>query len=79
MDLHDDKKLQSMAMDNDNLRALTIAATCILITLTIIKQFFMSPKRKKNSFYLNTEPKPQHAFKRVLADNSYSQFKHLKL
>ncbi|KAI3457347.1 hypothetical protein Pfo_014010 [Paulownia fortunei] len=73
----------AMAADKDKLRAtaLAIAATCFLalaISIRFIKQFFMNPKRKK-SCYLNTEAKPQYAFKRVLADNSYSQFKHLKL
>ncbi|KAL6535911.1 Protein RRP6-like 3 [Orobanche hederae] len=73
----------SMAVENDKLRAaaLSIAATCFIalaISLCFIKQFFINPKRKK-SCYLNTEHKPQHGFKRVFADNSYSQFKHLDL
>ncbi|KAL7000092.1 Protein RRP6-like 3 [Sarracenia purpurea var. burkii] len=36
-------------------------------------------RQSQNSCYLKTEPKPQNAFKRVLADNSYAPFKHLKL
>ncbi|KAK6134730.1 hypothetical protein DH2020_031532 [Rehmannia glutinosa] len=73
----------AMAVEKDKLRAaaLAIAATCffaLAISIGFIKQFFINRKRKK-SCYLNTEPKPQYGFKRVLADNSYSQFKHLKL
>ncbi|XP_051125461.1 protein RRP6-like 3 isoform X2 [Andrographis paniculata] len=72
-----------MAMDNDKLRdlALAIAATCffaIVISIRLIKPFLINPKRKKRECYLNKQTKPQSAFKRVLADNSYSQFKHLK-
>ncbi|XP_059451789.1 protein RRP6-like 3 isoform X2 [Corylus avellana] len=37
-------------------------------------------KRSRSSCYLQADQtKPQQAFKRVLADNSYSPFKHLKL
>ncbi|KAH6785648.1 hypothetical protein C2S51_038103 [Perilla frutescens var. frutescens] len=72
-----------MAADKDNLRAapLIIAATfffALAVSVHFIKHFLANPKRKK-SCYLNSESKPQHKFKRVLADNSYSQFKHLKL
>ncbi|XP_011100270.1 protein RRP6-like 3 isoform X2 [Sesamum indicum] len=72
-----------MAVDKDKLRvaAFTIAATCFLalvISIRFVGQFLMKSRRKK-SCYLTTESKPQYAFKRVLADNSYSQFKHLKL
>ena len=35
-------------------------------------------KSPSTSCYLHSEPKPQGAFKRVLADNSYTPFKHLK-
>ncbi|EXC01253.1 Exosome component 10 [Morus notabilis] len=34
-------------------------------------------KRPRSSCYLRADPKPQFSFKRVLADNSYSAFKHL--
>ncbi|KAL2245727.1 UNVERIFIED_CONTAM: Protein RRP6-like 3, partial [Sesamum indicum] len=73
----------AMAVDKDKLRvaAFTIAATCFLalvISIRFVGQFLMKSRRKK-SCYLTTESKPQYAFKRVLADNSYSQFKHLKL
>ncbi|GER53229.1 polynucleotidyl transferase [Striga asiatica] len=71
-----------MAVEKDKLRDGALAAATFFIALAIsfriIKQLFINLKRKK-SCYLNTEHKPQHSFKRVLADNSYSQFKHLKL
>ncbi|TYK07107.1 protein RRP6-like 3 isoform X1 [Cucumis melo var. makuwa] len=49
--------------------------------LTIL---FTARRRRKRrsgstSCYLRDDQKPQYAFKRVLADNSYSAFKHLKL
>lgn len=70
-----------MATDKDQLNTtLAFAVTCLLALAIsihlIIKQFFINPK-KKQSCYLYAESKPQHSFKRVLADNSYSQFKHL--
>lgn len=72
-----------MAAERQNLiaTALAIAATfffALAISIRFIKGYFMNHKRKK-SCYLNAEIKPQYAFKRVLADNSFSQFKHLKL
>ncbi|KAL1555506.1 protein RRP6-like 3 isoform X1 [Salvia divinorum] len=73
----------AMAAENDKLRAtpLAIAATCffaLAISVYLIKQLFAKSKRRKPC-YLIAEFKPQYNFKRVLADNSYSQFKHLKL
>lgn len=42
---------------------------------------FRSRRRKRNrlaaSCYLHADSKPQYTFKRILADNSYSLFKHL--
>ncbi|KZV17721.1 hypothetical protein F511_01530 [Dorcoceras hygrometricum] len=76
-----------MVMEGDNLRraaaaaAAVIAFTCFLalaISARLVKHLLVNRKRKK-SCYLNTEPKPQNTFRRVLADNSFSQFKHLKL
>lgn len=72
-----------MAVNEDKLRAtpLVIAATCffaLAISVHFIKQF-MASSRRKRPCYLISESKPQLKFKRVLADNSYSQFKHLKL
>lgn len=72
-----------MAVNENKLRAtpLVIAATCffaLAISVHFIKQF-MASSRRKRPCYLISESKPQFKFKRVLADNSYSQFKHLKL
>ncbi|XP_009770912.1 protein RRP6-like 3 isoform X1 [Nicotiana sylvestris] len=62
---------------------LTIA-TCLTVAISIfIAKSFQKVRKhnrkKKHSCYLNAEIKPQASFKRVFADNSYSQFKHLKL
>ncbi|KAL5797871.1 hypothetical protein ACOSQ2_002691 [Xanthoceras sorbifolium] len=57
--------------------AITIAS------LAAISIFFTAQYRRRrkqkctpSSCYLQTDQKPQHNFKRVLADNSYSPFKH---
>ncbi|KAL9145069.1 hypothetical protein ABFS82_13G015000 [Erythranthe guttata] len=72
-----------MAAERENIgvTAFAIAATflfAVVISIRFLKEYFTNSKRS-NSCYLNAELKPQHAFKRVLADNSYSPFKHLKL
>ncbi|XP_019453784.1 PREDICTED: protein RRP6-like 3 isoform X1 [Lupinus angustifolius] len=58
--------------------ATTIAAISIFFT---VRRRISRRKQKSSSSscYLHSEPKPQRVFKRVLADNSYAQFKHLKL
>lgn len=57
-----------------------------IASFAVLSIFFTAQYRKRryrkctqSSCYLHTEPKPQYSFKRVLADNSYSAFKHLKL
>ncbi|GMP66833.1 hypothetical protein CsSME_00027028 [Camellia sinensis var. sinensis] len=62
--------------------AFTIAtiACFAAISVFITAQYRKQRKQKQQSrstCYLKTEPKPQDAFKRVLADNSFSPFKHL--
>nr|GMC77103.1 protein RRP6-like 3 isoform X2 [Ipomoea batatas] len=64
---------------------LTIA-TCITVAVSIFVASKLHNHRKRNRrktspspCYLKAESKPQYTFKRVLADNSYSSFKHLKL
>ncbi|THG18493.1 hypothetical protein TEA_029832 [Camellia sinensis var. sinensis] len=62
--------------------AFTIAtiACFAAISVFITAQYRKQRKQKqqsRNTCYLKTEPKPQDAFKRVLADNSFSAFKHL--
>ncbi|KAJ4851231.1 hypothetical protein Tsubulata_022285 [Turnera subulata] len=54
-----------------------------LATLSVILTAQYRRRRRQNrpwtSCYLHSDPKPQLSFKRVLADNSSSPFKHLKL
>ncbi|XP_058220289.1 protein RRP6-like 3 isoform X1 [Rhododendron vialii] len=58
----------------------TIACLTV-ISIFLTTQYRKHRKQKRQSqtttCYLKTEPKPQNSFKRVLADNSYSPFKHL--
>ncbi|KAJ0110469.1 hypothetical protein Patl1_02017 [Pistacia atlantica] len=56
-----------------------------IASLAVISIFFTAQYRRRrklkcpsSSCYLQTGPKPQRNFKRVLADNSYSPFKHAK-
>ncbi|XP_020973967.1 protein RRP6-like 3 isoform X1 [Arachis ipaensis] len=71
-------------MNNGNkMRAAFIIATvtAISIFLTAMNRRRIRNRNKKSpssSCYLHSEPKPQSSFKRVLADNSYTPFKHLK-
>ncbi|XP_044502861.1 protein RRP6-like 3 isoform X3 [Mangifera indica] len=67
----------------DHKDKIKIAVT--VASLAVISIFFTTQYRRRrklkcppSSCYLQTEPKPQHNFKRVLADNSYSPFKHAK-
>ncbi|KAA8526511.1 hypothetical protein F0562_008286 [Nyssa sinensis] len=60
--------------------AFTVACfAAIFIFFTTQYRKHRKQKQSPNSCYLKTEQKPQDKFKRVLADNSYSPFKHLKL
>ncbi|TMW93546.1 hypothetical protein EJD97_011517 [Solanum chilense] len=64
---------------------LTIA-TCLTVAISIfiaksyhkVRKHNRKKQQKKHTCYLNAEIRPQSHFKRVVADNSYSQFKHLK-
>ncbi|XAR55382.1 Ribonuclease D [Bertholletia excelsa] len=53
-------------------------AISIYFTIQYRKHRKQRQKQSQKTCYLKTESKPQDAFKRVLADNSYAQFKHLK-
>ncbi|KAL9453654.1 hypothetical protein AB3S75_009292 [Citrus x aurantiifolia] len=53
----------------------SLAAISILFTRQQRRRRKLN-QRSQYSCYLQSEPKPQHNFKRVLADNSYSPFKH---
>ncbi|KAI9177536.1 hypothetical protein LWI28_016403 [Acer negundo] len=57
--------------------AITIASLAA-ISIFFTEQYRRRRKQKRtpSSCYLQTDQKPQHNFKRVLADNSYSPFKH---
>ncbi|KAI4334090.1 hypothetical protein L6164_018823 [Bauhinia variegata] len=63
-----------------------IRVVLFIASLAAISIYFTARHRRQRKHksplslcYLHNEPKPQSAFKRVLADNSYTQFKHLKL
>ncbi|XP_057506784.1 protein RRP6-like 3 isoform X2 [Actinidia eriantha] len=64
-----------------------IGSTIACLSFAAIFIFFTARYRKhrkqkqqsQNTCYLKTEPNPQNAFKRVLAENSYAPFKHLKI
>ncbi|VFQ62172.1 unnamed protein product [Cuscuta campestris] len=66
---------------------LTIAS-CVALSLSFfLASKLQNPRRRRSRTIPSSSPcylkaeesKPQYAFKRVLADNSYSPFKHLKL
>ncbi|KAF7805795.1 protein RRP6-like 3 isoform X1 [Senna tora] len=56
-------------------------ASLAAISIYFAARYRSRRKQKSSSSlcYLRAEKKPQYAFKRVLADNSYTAFKHLKL
>ncbi|XP_031391187.1 protein RRP6-like 3 isoform X2 [Punica granatum] len=62
------------------LRALLMAASLAALSLFLASQYRRRRRQKlrSGSCYLRTDSKPQQSFKRVLADNSYAPFKHLK-
>ncbi|KAK9284591.1 hypothetical protein L1049_023767 [Liquidambar formosana] len=69
-------------MENkEKIRIAFAIASFAALSIFLTAQYRRRRNRKchPNSCYLHSEPKPQYAFKRVLADNSYSPFKHLKL
>lgn len=62
--------------------ALTIGSLAALSILFTAKYRRRRDKQKcppSSCFVQADQTKPQHSFKRVIADNSYSPFKHLKL
>ncbi|KAF5758660.1 putative ribonuclease D [Helianthus annuus] len=76
--------LNSLGLQMENKHKLKIAFTVTFLAVASIllaNKFRKHRKRKQNSTscYLKSEAKPQHNFKRVLANNSYAPFKHLKL
>ncbi|KAK4741810.1 hypothetical protein SAY87_025398 [Trapa incisa] len=59
--------------------ALTVASFAVLSIFFALQYRRRKPQRRSSSCYLSADWKPQHSFKRVLADNSFAPFKHLKL
>ncbi|KAK3003903.1 hypothetical protein RJ639_018639 [Escallonia herrerae] len=71
-------------MENKSKIKVAVAIACCWAAISILlaarhKKRKQKQEQSSKPCFLKTEQKPQHAFKRVLADNSYSQFKHLKL
>lgn len=71
-------------MNNERkLRVAFVIATIAAISIFFTARRRISRRKHKStstsSCYLHSEQKPQRVFKRVLADNSYAPFKHLKL
>ncbi|KAK2980699.1 hypothetical protein RJ640_011319, partial [Escallonia rubra] len=71
-------------MENKSKIKVAVAIACCWAAISVLLAARRKKRKQKQEqsskpCYLKTEQKPQHAFKRVLADNSYSQFKHLKL
>ncbi|XP_076956320.1 protein RRP6-like 3 [Bidens hawaiensis] len=62
---------------------LVFTVTCLaIVSILLANSYHKQRKRKQkisSSCYLGSEDKPQHKFKRVLANNSYAPFKHLKI
>lgn len=69
-------------MENKAKMKLAVAVACLAATISVIvATLYRNPRKqsKPQSCFLKTQHKPQHSFKRVFADNSYSPFKHLNL
>ncbi|XP_010414000.1 PREDICTED: protein RRP6-like 3 isoform X3 [Camelina sativa] len=60
-------------------------ASLVAVTVLFVTEYRRRRRHRRkqtsslSSCYLHSEVRPQFGFKRVLADNSYSEFKHLKL
>lgn len=63
------------------LRVVLAVASFVALSLFFALQYRRRRKQesRSSSCYLRADSKPQHSFKRVLADNSFAPFKHLKL
>ncbi|GAV66978.1 HRDC domain-containing protein/DNA_pol_A_exo1 domain-containing protein [Cephalotus follicularis] len=69
-------------MENrEKIRIAMAIASFVALSILFTSQYRRRRKQKcpATSCYLRTDHKPQCTFKRVLADNSYSPFNHLKL
>ncbi|CAH2059794.1 unnamed protein product [Thlaspi arvense] len=68
----------------ERVKIVITVASLVAATVLVVAEYRRRRQRRKqssspSSCYLHSELKPQFGFKRVLADNSYSGFKHLKL
>ncbi|CAG7874831.1 unnamed protein product [Brassica rapa] len=68
---------------NDKVKIVTTVASLVAATVLLVAEYRRRRHGRKqtsspSSCYLHSETKPQFGFKRVLADNSYSGFKHMK-
>lgn len=79
--LESSESVRNWKMENKYKIQIVLIATAISIFFftTKFRRHGKKSRKSSSSCYLKTEPKPQHYFKRVLADNSYSPFKHLIL
>ncbi|KAI7757526.1 hypothetical protein M8C21_017072 [Ambrosia artemisiifolia] len=68
-------------MDSKYKLRIAFTVTCLAVATILLANKIRKKRKQKNitSCYLKSEAKPQHSFKRVLANNSYAPFKHLKL
>ncbi|CAN8247695.1 unnamed protein product [Cochlearia groenlandica] len=67
----------------EKVKIVITVASLVAVTVLFVAEYRRRRHRRKqahslSSCYLHSELKPQVGFKRVLADNSYSGFKHLK-
>ncbi|XP_013631046.1 PREDICTED: uncharacterized protein LOC106336681 isoform X1 [Brassica oleracea var. oleracea] len=66
---------------NEKVKLAITVASLVAVTVLLAAEYRRrrrKPTSSPSSCYLHSETKPQFGFKRVLADNSYSGFKHLK-
>ena len=67
---------------NEKVKLAITVASLVAATILLAAEYRRRRRRKQtsspSSCYLHSDMKPQFGFKRVLADNSYSGFKHLK-
>ncbi|CAI0550648.1 unnamed protein product [Linum tenue] len=55
-----------------------ISLAAAAVTIAFTAAHYRRRRKTRSSCYLHAEGKPQFSFRRVLADNSFSHFKHLK-
>ncbi|KAH0925586.1 hypothetical protein HID58_017842, partial [Brassica napus] len=68
---------------NEKVKIVITVASLVAATVLLVAEYRRRRHGRKqtsspSSCYLHSETKPQFGFKRVLADNSYSGFKHMK-